>query len=278
MKLIILSSLGALILLGVGTYILLHFSDKIKLEERLYLRLEAKWLYGFLGYTCVISAIFIVLVLQTSLTQQEKSLQNTQERFQNELREFRERLSDQTEKLFSQVNEKAELTGSEVEVRGKLKNEIDHHNRTRQELTDAQVLLRQIQNTLNTEIAAHRAYLDSLNTERAVHAATKTRLDRETQLHSETQDKLQNARQNLAQSQERLKVQENQLKELSTLLERAQINERKALENAELAGKQLLQKANDQQQNLKLIQTATDSIYKKVMKRPRPGETETPEN
>lgn len=278
MKIIILSTLAAVILIAVGVYILLNLCDKIQVEERTYLRLEARWVYGFIGYNCVVATIFIVLVLQTSLTQQQQSLQNTQERFQQELSAFRERLGDQTEKLMSQINEKAELTGSEVEMRGKLKSEIDQHKRTQQELADARDVLKQTQATLNRETAAHQAYLDSLNTARALLASTQNRLDLETRLHGEDTDKLRDTRQNLAQAQERLKVQDNQLKELNQTLDRAQTSMQKALENAALASKGLLQKADEQGQDLKLIQATADSIFKKVMKRPREPESEPQNN
>lgn len=279
MKIIILSTLGALVLLGIGIYILLHLKSTKKYDAKAQgdgiklgqydITLDIRWLYGYLGYTCVIAATVIVLIMQTWLTQQERTLQNTQERFQQELGAFRDRLGDQTEKLMSQINEKAQLTGSEVEVRGKLQNEIDHHKRTQKELADARDLMRQIQTTLDREKAAHRAYLDSLNTERALHASAQNRLDREMRLHGEAQTQLRDTRQNLAQSQERVKVQDRQLKELNGMLEKAQANAKKALENAEMAAIRLMQKSDEHQQSLMTIQAATDSIYKRVLRRAR---------
>ncbi len=93
MKIIILSTLGTLILLGVGLYIVLQVSERVKSEDKSFFRLESHWLYGFLGYASVIVITFLILILQTSLTRQEQTLENTQARFQQELTAFRERLT-----------------------------------------------------------------------------------------------------------------------------------------------------------------------------------------
>ena len=89
MKILILSILGALILLGVGVYIVFYVSERDKIEGKSFFRLENRWLYGFLGYASAIIITFLVLILQTSLTRQEKTLENTQARFQQELTAFR---------------------------------------------------------------------------------------------------------------------------------------------------------------------------------------------
>ena len=68
MKILILSTLGALILLGVGVYIVFQLSERDKIEGKSFFRLESRWLYGFLGYASAIVVTFLVLILQTSLT------------------------------------------------------------------------------------------------------------------------------------------------------------------------------------------------------------------
>lgn len=271
MKIIILATLGALVLLGVGVYIIYNFSERIKIEKRTFFRIEDRWFYGFLGYTSVTVTIFLILVLQTSLTQQEKILINTQTRFQDEMSAFRDRLGEQTDKLYNQLNEKAELTGSEIEVRGKLRNEIDHHRRTQEELQVSQELLEKTKTLFET---TYRAYTDSLNTERALHASTKNRLDREMDIHAHTRSELEKKEQNLAKAEERVRLQDRQIKELNTLLDRAQDNAKRAQEIADQAAKRLLQKADDHQKGLMLLQATSDTIFKKVMKHPRVPEPE----
>ena len=271
MKIIILATLGALVLLGVGIYIVWNFSERIKIEKRTYFRLEDRWFYGFLGYTSVTVTIFLILVLQTSLTQQEKILVNTQTRFQDEMSAFRDRLSEQTDKLYSQLNEKAELTGSEIEVRGKLRNEMDQHRRTQEELHITKDLLNKAQTLFQN---TYRAYVDSLNTERSLHKSTQNQLERETRIHANTRSELDKKEHNLTKAEERLNLQDRQLKDLNKLLDRAQDNAKRAQEIADQAAKRLLQKSDEHQQGLMLLQATTDTIFKKVMKHPRVPEPE----
>jgi len=271
MKIIILATLGALILLGVGVYIIWNFSERIKIEDRTYFRLEDRWFYGFLGYTSVTVTIFMILVLQTSLTQQEKILVNTQTRFQDEMSAFRDKLSDQTDKLYNQLNEKAELTGSEIEVRGKLRNEIEQHRRTQEDLFATKELLDKAQILFQS---TYRAYTDSLNTERALHRTTQNRLDRETTLHANLRKEHDKKERNLTKAEERIRLQDRQLKDINKLLDRAQANTKRAQNIAEQAAKRLLQKADEHQQSLNLVQATADTIFKKVMKHPRVPEPE----
>jgi len=271
MKIIILATLGALVLLGVGVYIIWNFSERIKIEKRTYFRLEDRWFYGFLGYTSITVTIFLILVLQTSLTQQEKILVNTQTRFQDEMSAFRDRLSEQTDKLYGQLNEKAQLTGSEIEVRGKLRNEMDQHRRTQEELAVTKDALNKTQTLFQS---TYRAYVDSLNTERALHASTQNRLDREIRIHADARSERDKSLQNLSKVEERVRLQDRQLKDLNTLLDQAQANAKRAQEISEQAAKRLLQKADEHQQGLMTIQAATDTIYKKIMKHPRIPEPE----
>lgn len=265
MKILILSILGALILLGVGVYIVFYVSERDKIEGKSFFRLENRWLYGFLGYASVIIITFLVLILQTSLTRQEKTLENTQARFQQELTAFRERLGEQTDRLMSQINEKAELTGSEVEVRGKLSNEIAHHQRTRKERDAAREQLRLTQSELNRETLAHRAYLDSLNTERSLHASTQNRLKREETQHAKSREALRTTRQKLDRANERLNVQNRQITALRNDLKRAQDNANSAHQMAS----RLLQQSDDHQRALITLQATVDSLFLKEFKRSR---------
>ncbi len=265
MKILILSTLGALILLGVGVYIVFYISERDKIEGKSFFRLENRWLYGFLGYASVIVITFLILILQTSLTRQEQTLENTQARFQQELTAFRERLGDQTDRLMSQINEKAELTGSEVEVRGKLSNEIAHHHRTRKELAAAREQLRLTQSDLNRETLAHRAYLDSLNTEKSLHASTQNRLRREEAQHAKNRETLRNTQQKLDRANERLNVQKRQITELRNDLKHAQDN----VNSAHQTASRLLQQSSDHQRALTILQATVDSLFLKEFKRPR---------
>lgn len=268
MKIIILSTIGALILIGVGVYIVFQVSERVKMDDKSLFRIEARWLYGFLAYASVTVTIFLILVLQTSLTRQEQTLENTQARFQQELTAFRTRLGDQTDRLMSQINEKAELTGSEVEMRGKLSDEIAHHRRTRQERDAARAELRTTQGELEREVQARHAYRDSLNTERSLHAAAQQQLADEKKQHAKNRDTLRDTRRSLDRANERLETQNRQLAALRNDFKRAQDNAKNALQIAETA-KRLLRQSNDQQRALTTLQATADSLFLKEFKRPR---------
>ena len=247
-------------------YIIWSFSERIKIESRTYFRLEDKWFYGFLAYTSITVTIFLVLVLQTSLTQQERILVNTQARFQDEMSAFRDRLSEQTDKLYGQLNEKAELTGSEIEIRGKLRNEMEQHQRTQEELFDTKNLLGKAESLFH---ATYRSYVDSLNTERALHAATRNRLDRESSLHATTRAEFDKNRTTLSKAEVRLQLQDRQLTDLNKLLDVAQANAKSAQQIADQAAQY-----PDDERYQDLIQTTADTIFKKVMKHSRLPESE----
>lgn len=268
MKIIILSTIGALILIGVGVYIVFQVSERVKMDDKSLFRIEARWLYGFLAYASVTVTIFLILVLQTSLTRQEQTLENTQARFQQELTAFRTRLGDQTDRLMSQINEKAELTGSEVEMRGKLSDEIAHHRRTRQERDAARAELRTTQGELEREVQARHAYRDSLNTERSLHAAAQQQLADEKKQHAKNRDTLRDTRRSLDRANERLETQNRQLAALRNDFKRAQDNAKNALQIAETA-KRLLRQSNAQQRALTTLQATADSLFLKEFKRPR---------
>ena len=268
MKIIILSTIGALILLGVGVYIVFQVSERIQAEDKSFFRIEARWLYGFLVYASVTVTIFLILVLQTSLTRQTRTLENTQARFQRELTAFRTRLGDQTDRLMSQIDEKAELTGSEIEMRGKLSNEIAHHQRTRQERDATRADLKTTQGELKRETRAHYAYRDSLNTERSLHATVRKQLADEQNQHAKNRDILRNTRQNLDRANERLDTQNRQLATLRNDFKRAQDTADNALKIAETA-KRLLRQSNAQQRALTTLQATADSLFLKEFKRPR---------
>ena len=262
MKIIFLSIIGALLLLWGAIFAILKWIDPI----------ENKHFLALGGYVSAVTAILIAIVLQTSFTGQDASLKSTQERFKEEFSAIQTKFSQQTAKLLGQLEEKAELTGSEVEVRGKLRAEIDQHNRTAAELVQAHTEIKAINGELKRENNAHLAYVDSLNTERELHRNTRSNLTGEKSDHQKTQRTLQNTRRDLNKARERIDVQNKQVSRLQKDLERAQANARKALANADASGKQV----SEQQEDLNLIQASIDSIYQKVLKRPRvpppPGE------
>jgi septal ring factor EnvC (AmiA/AmiB activator) len=260
--------------------------------------LEDKHFLGLGAYASVLSAALIFLVLKTSLTQQQNALENTQTRLNQELNLFRDKLGQQTERIMSQLTEKAELTQSEMEVRGLLQTERAQHAKSREDLTAMQKQLKERATQLAFEQAAHGAYLDSLNTERATHASTRVRLDEAMQNGVQDKRDLQTSLTNLQQAQTAFQETQKDLRQVRQALEQTQqaLGQSKELlavkssetekllaQNRESENRlqearngmvtALKQELAQQQRSLSLLQAAVDSIYEKVLKKPR---TETP--
>ncbi len=252
MTLVLLTIAGALILIWGATAAIMKWVHPI----------EQKHLLGYAGYVSVVAGVLIYLVVHTSLVQQEAALDKTRGRLNQELENFREKLGEVQVRVMSQLEEKAELTQSEWQVRGELQTERAEHVLARQELAAAAAeLLR--------ETEAHRAYLDSLNTERGVHRGTRRQFEQEVQKHEKTQVALRSTRQSLSKAEERLSVQKGQIASYKKDLKQAESRARQAQENAKEAQVQLMQRAINQQSSLGVLQAAVDSIYGKVLKRPR---------
>lgn len=249
--------------------------------------IEEKHILALGGYVSIISAALIYLVLQTSLTQQEKALESTQTRLNQELNVFRDKLGLQTERIMAQLNEKAELTQSEMEIRGHLQTERAEHSRTRDELAKTQKQLQNTQTQRDKEATAHQAYLDSLNTERALHTTTRKQLEEEKQNlsvakrdlqtaqsnlqqaqqnHQQTQQDLRQTRQELDQTRQTLTQTKEQLAAKTATADNLQTQLQQAKSSVESALKQEL---SQQQNTLNTLQTAVDSIYTKVLNKPR---------
>jgi len=261
---IVLTILGALVLLWGGILALIKWIVKDGIEH--------KHLYGLGAYISVICGVLIYLVIHTSITQQEAALSETKMRLRQELENFQRQLGDLTEKLMGQIAEKAELTQSEMEVRGNLQTERAEHKRTREDLAQSQMQWQQTQSELIREADAHRAYLDSLNTERALHRSARERLKEEQHRHSGTQRDLRSTRDELSKARERLGSQKTEIGQLRKNLELAEARSRQALENErQLQQKMAAQQKTlgTQQEALDLLQASVDSIYQKVLKRPR---------
>ena len=110
MKIILLTVFGGLILLWAGVLALLKWISPI----------EEKHILGLGGYLSVVTALLIYLVINTSMTQQKAALTDTTALLSEQVDNFRIRLGEITERLMGQIAEKAELTQSEMEVRGNL--------------------------------------------------------------------------------------------------------------------------------------------------------------
>ena len=77
--------------------------------------------------------------------------------------DFSTRLSELSTRLVSQLEEKADLTASEFEIRSRLQNEQEHHKRTRNELATQLDQNNALQDKVETERKARARYQSETN-------------------------------------------------------------------------------------------------------------------
>ena len=259
MQIIILAILGALVLIWGGVFALIHWAKP----------LSQKHLLGFGGYVSVVSGLVVFLVIQTALRQQDAAMKDTRARLDRTVETFREKLDEQGAKLLDRTLEKVDLTKSEWEVRADLQEERSRHARTKADLQELGIRLRQTQAELTEEADARGAYSDSLNTERALRRDSQTRFALAEARHKTTLESLARTREDLAGVEARANRQKREMALLRTALQRAEQRAQQALKNAATAQNELINTMNRQVKAADTLQAAVDSIYDKVMKRPR---------
>ncbi|MDE2886646.1 MAG: hypothetical protein OXR72_00420 [Gemmatimonadota bacterium] len=259
MPIVFFAILGALILIWGGVFALIHWVKP----------LSRKHLLGFGGYVSVVSGLMVFLVIQTALQQQDAAMKDTRERLDRTVDTFREKLDEQGAKLLDRTLEKVDLTKSEWEVRADLQDERSRHARTKADLKQMRARLGQTQAELKEEENARGAYSDSLNTERALGRDLQTRLALEEARHKKTLESLARTRENLAGVEARAGRQKEEIALLRATVQRAEQRARLALKNAATAQNELIDAMIRQGRAADTLQSAVDSIYGKVMKRPR---------
>ena len=153
MNIIIAAIVGGAVLLWGGIAGLLKMVD---LFERKHILLLG-------AYTTLIVSCVMGLVLYTNYERQKEHRQELQE----QMNEFSRRLNQLSERLVSQLEEKADLTASEFEIRVKLQNEERNHARTQALLEANKKEYHALKQTLDGQLAAQRQYQEQINQEMA---------------------------------------------------------------------------------------------------------------
>ena len=255
MKIILLTVFGGLILLWAGVLALLKWIKPI----------EEKHILGLGGYISVVTGLLIFLVISTSMTQQKAALTDTTTLLSEQVDNFRIRLGEITERLMGQIEEKAELTQSEMEVRGNLQQERAEHAITQRLLAETKSNLQ----LMSQDRDAHRLYRDSLATERARHADTRATLNQEGLAHQKTRSNLDETTKQLGAKTALADRQQKNLNALRKDLDKAQDRAAKAEKNILSQLKTQVSQTTAHTEALVLLQSSIDSVYQKVLKRPR---------
>ena len=122
MNIIIAAIAGGIILIWGGIIGLLRVVDM----------LERKHIFLLGAYATLVAGCVMGLVLYTNY---ERQKENRQE-LMDQMNEFSSRLNALSARLAAQLEEKANLTQSEFEVRRDLQNERTNHERAREELAN----------------------------------------------------------------------------------------------------------------------------------------------
>jgi len=117
---IIAAILGGILLVWGGFWGLLRIADPF----------ERKHVLILAAYTTLVVGCVIGLVLFINYERQKEH----RSELKKQMEEFSNRLSELSTRLVGQLEEKANLTASEFEIRARLQNEQDHHKRTRSQL------------------------------------------------------------------------------------------------------------------------------------------------
>lgn len=137
MNVIIAAILGGVILVWGGFLGLLRIADPFERKHVLILAVYTTVVVG-----CVIG---LVLFINHERQKEHRALLEAQ------MNEFDNRLSELSTRLIGQLEEKADLTASEFEIRSRLQNEKDHHKRTRNQLANQIDRNNVLQNKMDTE-------------------------------------------------------------------------------------------------------------------------------
>ena len=205
------------------------------------------------------------LVLYTNY---ERQKENRRE-LQNQMTEFSKRLSDLSDKLVGQLEEKADLTASEFEIRVKLQNEVLNHAETREELDAKHEEYGALKQTLDGQLATQRKYQAEVNQK------LDERFQQEETRYQKIQEFLNVHKRSLQTAQKQLGALQDDLSRLSnetTALQKTQSsmlakvnNNQQILErkNQDLAKKieTLTRNQASFQQDLNAIKTQVDSLY-----------------
>ncbi len=260
MKIILFTVIAGLLLLWAGVGALLKWIRPIQDQHLLWLA----------GYASVVTSVLLFLVINTSRTQQKAALEDTTTLLTEQVDNFRIKLGEYTDRLMGQIEEKAELTSSEMEVRGNLRQERSEHALARERLEQTIQEVKAVSGLHDKERRAHFAYKDSLNTERSLHADTRSRLEKEERSHKNTNADLEKTDRSLARTEERAKNLSNDVKRLKTSVNRAETRTEKSEENE----KKLLTRLKTQDSQLGQhtealirLQAMVDSLYFKRFKR-----------
>ena len=149
MNIIIAAIVGGVVLLWCGAFGIYKLVESIERKHLLFLS----------GYATLVAGSVMALVLYTNYERQKEHRQQLTE----QMEVFSSKLNSLSARLAAQLEEKANLTQSEFEVRRDLQNERKNHAQTKTSLDDQIELNDAIQNKLSSERDKRLVYQEEIN-------------------------------------------------------------------------------------------------------------------
>lgn len=149
MNIIIAAVVGGIVLIWGGIIGLLKVVDMF----------ERKHIFLLGAYSTLVASSVMGLVLYTNYERQKEHRQD----LTNQMNEFSSRLNALSARLVAQLEEKANLTQSEFEVRRDLQNERTNHKSAREELANQIDANAALGSKLDAERRARMAYQQQIN-------------------------------------------------------------------------------------------------------------------
>ncbi len=184
MEVIVLAiSVGVALLWG-GVFALIKMVDLF----------ERKHILGLGAYTTLVAGVVMGLVLFTVYDRQKEHRRELQKQMET----VTKRLSELSERLVGQLEEKADLTASEFEIRAKLQTEQEQHRRTQEELATEVSNSDQLTGELDKERRARAQYQQDQNRK------LDQRFSKEEERYKEIRELMQTSRSTLLNMQKQL--------------------------------------------------------------------------
>jgi len=227
---------------------------------------ERKHVLGLAAYATLVCGGMMALVLFVNYERQRESRRE----LQAQMDEFSGRLTALSEKLVRQLDEKAQLTASEFEIRARLQNEIKNHQRTQAELDAKSEEYRALKQTLDAELASHQKYRDQVEEQRQQrHAQEEARYAGLRESLETQQRAVQSLQKQLSAAQESMSTLGGQIAGLqkgqASLLAAASSNHdavQSRMQSLEKKLEEALAAQAKARQDLDLMRAKIDSLYR----------------
>ncbi len=180
---------------------------------------ERKHLLGLGAYTTLVAGLVMGLVL---FTVQERQKEHQRE-MEAQIKAVTDQLNDLSNRMLAQLEEKADLTASEFQIRANLQHEKADHKRTREDLAQQEVDYAGLKNVLDRERKTQRQYQDEQNNK------IEDRFKQETERYQKVQDFLDRLQRSTQNMQKQLVTIQGEASKLNSATNSLQAQQNKLL-------------------------------------------------